>query len=295
MNAARRTPAMPATRKYTITEHLLFPACNYDAEKLNVLLKGKTVLITGASYGIGECLARALATTGAHLLLVARTQDKLEALKRELEQPRCKVSIYATDLTRPEEVQQLADKLRMLPMGVDIVVNNAGKSIRRSIHESLDRYHDATRTMGVNYLGPVQLLLALIPSLKNNKGHVINVSAMNVMLAPAPYWAVYQASKTAFDQWLRCVAPELKICGVACTSIYLPLVRTRMIAPTRGYDRMPAMSPEHVAAIACKYMTTRRRSYAPWWAIFPRIGSALFGRMWEAIIIHYLKRGKTIC
>ena len=211
---------------------LFFPFLRYSPSKLQQRLAGKTVLITGASFGIGESLAESLAATKAHLLLVARTADKLLAVKQKIEANGGRADVFPCDLSDAAAVQSLLQKLLQLPDGIDVVVNNAGKSIRRSIFDSLDRLHDFSRTMNLNYFGPVQLLLALIPTLVARRGHVINISAVNVLLTPAPKWAAYQASKTAFDQWLRSIGPELNARGVATTSIYLPLVRTRMIEPT---------------------------------------------------------------
>lgn len=248
------------------------------------------MLITGASYGIGECLAESLAETKAHLLLVARTAEKLLEVKQRVEAKGGRADVFPCDLTNATEVQTLLENLQQLPDGIDIFVNNAGKSIRRSLFDSLDRLHDFTRTMNLNYFGPVQLLLSLIPILVARKGHVINVSAVNVLLVPAPKWAAYQASKTAFDQWLRSVGPELNARGVSTTSIYLPLVRTRMIEPTEAYKNMPAMRPEQVAQLICKAILSRRRTYAPWWLLMGQLASVLFRWPWEVITSWRMKR-----
>jgi NAD(P)-dependent dehydrogenase (short-subunit alcohol dehydrogenase family) len=184
----------------------------------------------------------------------------------------------------------LIEQLHQRPKGIDIVVSNAGKSIRRSIFDSLDRFHDFGRTMNLNYFGPVQLMLSLIPDLVARQGHVINISAVNVLLAPLPMWSAYQASKTAFDQWFRTVAPELNARGVRTTSIYLPLVRTRMIEPTEAYKNMPAMQPEDVAHLICQALYSRRRTYAPWWLIVGQLASVLFRWPWEVLICRLLKQ-----
>jgi short-subunit dehydrogenase len=269
---------------------LFFPFLRFSRARLRSRLAGKTVLITGASYGIGECLAESLAGTGAHLILVARTLEKLTEVQRRVEARGGRADVFRCDLTKAAEVQALLEQLRQLPGGVDIVVNNAGKSIRRSIFDSLDRLHDFTRTMNLNYHGPVQLLLALIPTLVARQGHVINISAVNVLLAPAPRWAAYQASKTAFDQWFRSVGPELSGRGVSTTSIYLPLVRTRMIAPTKEYEHMPAMQPEQVARLICRAIISRRRTYAPWWMLPAQLASVLFRWPWELLVSRRPKR-----
>lgn len=251
---------------------LFFPFLRGDLRRLEGLLAGKTVLITGASYGIGECLALRLALPRTRLILVARTEEKLLAVQAQVEARGGQADIFPCDLRQPTEVKAL---LEQLPKGIDILVNNAGKSIRRSLFDSLDRFHDFTRTMNLNYFGPVQLMLALTPTLVAQRGHMINISAINVLLLPAPQWAAYQASKMAFDQWFRCAAPELNAQGVKTTSIYLPLVRTRMIAPTKAYQNMPALSPDQVAKLICKAMISRSRTIAPWWLMMGQLASVL--------------------
>jgi short-subunit dehydrogenase len=269
---------------------LFFPFLGFNRAKLQERLAGKTVLITGASYGIGECLAESLADTGAHLLLVARTGEKLLEVQKRIEARGGRADVFSCDLTKTAEVETLLEALRQLPNGIDILVNNAGKSIRRSVFDSLDRFHDFTRTMNLNYFGPVQVMLSLMPILAARQGQVINISAVNVLLAPMPKWAAYQASKTAFDQWFRCVAPELNSRGVSTTTIYLPLVKTRMIEPTKEYKNMPAMEPEHVAQLICKAIISRKRTYAPWWLGLAQLASVLFRWPWEAMMSKRLQQ-----
>jgi NAD(P)-dependent dehydrogenase (short-subunit alcohol dehydrogenase family) len=246
---------------------LFFPLLGYNRDRLRERLAGKTVLITGASYGIGACLAERLAESGAHLLLAARTEAKLREVQQQVVARGGSAEVFVCNLADPTAVDTLLGQLAHLPGGVDVVVSNAGHSIRRSIFASLDRMHDFTRTMSLNYFGPVQLLLGLIPTLAARRGQIINISAVNVLLAPPPRWAAYQASKTAFDQWLRSVGPELRACGIATTSIYLPLVRTRMIAPTKEYAHMPALEPEQAASLICRAIVNQRSAYAPWWML----------------------------
>lgn len=268
---------------YRLIEHFLFPPALFDERKLAAAVDGKTVLITGASFGIGESVVKILSKTAAHLILVARTAGKLLEIKTaiESENPKVKVSIFAVDLTDDAQIENLLNELQNLPQGIDVFINNAGKSIRRPLFESLERFHDYQRTMSLNYFAPVRLMLALIPILRKNRGHVINISAVNVLIIPAPFWTAYQSSKTAFDQWFRCAAPELEAANIATTSIYLPLVRTRMIAPTAEYNDAPAMSPEHVAKIICRSIYTRRRIFKPWWLIFGQLASIIFRRPTE--------------
>jgi len=262
-------------------EWLLFPRVSLSDARLRRSLAGRTVLITGASFGIGEGVARLVAGAGARVVLVARTAEKLEALASEIRATGGDATALPADLTDPAATEALA--ARIAEIAPDIVVSNAGKSIRRPLFQSLDRFHDIGRTIGVNYLGPARLALAAIPGLVERRGQLINVSAANVLLLPAPYWAAYQASKTAFDQWLRCAAPELRARGVAVTSVYLPLVRTRMIAPTAIYAEAPAMAPEQAARLVVKMMLTRQKHWTPWWLPPAHVASALMRRPWEAI------------
>jgi short-subunit dehydrogenase len=277
------------SRKYSFLECMLFLPTGLNKTRLSNRLKGKTILITGASFGIGESLSLMLAETGARLILVGRTTDKLEQVKQQVEEKGGKAEIYTADLRDDKQLSGLISFLNELENGIDILVNNAGKSIRRSFLDSLERYHDFTRTMAVNYNAPVQLILSLTPSLIKNKGQIINVSALNALLTPAPNWSAYQASKAAFDHWFRSVSPELNAENVATTSIYLPLVKTRMIEPTVHYQNKPAMKPEHVARIICKYMITRRRTYKQWWGAMAEFFSFLLSPL---IVLFFIKTSK---
>ncbi|MDF2652526.1 MAG: acr1 [Paenibacillus sp.] len=267
--------------RYNIWERALFLPTHVDHHKLSCTLQGKTVLITGASSGIGEQVAYLLGQLHVHLILVARREEKLVIMKREIEKGAATVSVFRADLRDADQMEAFLTFLHQLPDGVDVVVNNAGLSIRRSIWDSLHRYHDFTRTMAINYFAPVKLLLSVIPLLKQNQGQIINVSTINTSLLPLPYWAAYQASKSAFDTWFQSAAPELNAIGIKTTSIYLPLVKTPMILPTTSYQNMPAMSSYHVAQIIAKSMYTKRKRIMPWWLIFGQLAS-IFGRgLWE--------------
>ncbi|MGO4541381.1 SDR family NAD(P)-dependent oxidoreductase [Paenibacillus sp. 2TAB19] len=262
---------------YRLLEKLLFSSgVRLNRSRLTAALRKKTILITGASSGIGERLAYRLAELPVHLILVARREDKLLVMKQEMEKLSARVSIYGADLRDADEREGLLSFIHRLPDGLDIVVSNAGLSINRSIMDSLDRKHDFTRTMAINYVAPVELLLSLIPLLRRAQGHIINISTINTSIVPLPKWAAYQASKSAFDIWLRSASPELRVSGIATTSIYLPLVRTPMIEPTAAYRSVPAMSPDHVADIIAKSLYTRRRSWMPWWLPLGQLASVLF-------------------
>lgn len=279
--------------KHNLLDNILFLPTYLNRKKLVCKLEGKTVLITGASSGIGEQLAYMLGDINVHLILVARREEKLLAMKGEIEKKAARVSVFPADLRNNDDMEGLLTFLHKLPEGLDIVVSNAGISIMRSINNSLDRYHDFTRTMAINYFAPVQMLLSTIPLIKKNQGQIINISTINVLLIPFPYWAAYQASKAAFDTWFRSAVPELNAMGISTTSIYLPLVKTPMILPTAAYQDMPAMSSEHVAKIICKSIYTKRKKYSPWWLIFGQLASTIFRGTWESLASRILrKRGK---
>ena len=275
---------------YTVLERFLFLPTYLNEEKLSSQLTGKTILITGASSGIGEELAYQLADINVHMVLVARRGEKLLAMKNEIEQKSAKVSVYQADLRNKDEMDGLLTFLHLLPKGLDVVVSNAGLSIKRPLNASLDRYHDFTRTMSINYFAPVQLLLSVIPLLKINQGQIINISTINALLLPIPYWAAYQASKSAFDTWFRSVGSELNAIGISTTSIYLPLVKTPMIEPTTAYRDMPAMTTKHVAKIISRSVYSRRKTYMPWWLIFGQVGSVIFRGVWDVSIPRILKK-----
>ncbi|RJE89677.1 SDR family NAD(P)-dependent oxidoreductase [Paenibacillus sp. 1011MAR3C5] len=269
-------------RSYNLLEHILFPSSRLNSDKLAYALQGKTVLITGASSGIGEHVARLLGLYQVHLVIVARRVDRLLNVKESIEESgKAKVSIVRANLRLDEDMEALLKFLHKESTGLDFVVNNAGISIKRSVRESLDRYHDYTRTITINYLAPVKLLLSVIPILERNQGQVINISTINTSLIPIPHFTAYQASKAAFDVWFRSAASELNALGIAMSSIYLPLVRTPMIEPTAAYRSMPAMSPEHVARIIAKSMYTKRTTWQPWWLFIGQTASLLFRGLWE--------------
>ncbi len=277
--------------KHSCLESILFlPPTRINEEKLSKKIAGKTVIITGASYGIGASIAYLLGKNNTKLILIARTEQKLIAMKKIIEQKGGNVKIFAINLYNEVEIDNFINYIKKSDIKIDIFINNAGKSIMRSIKKSLDRFHDFDRTMKLNYFTPVKLLLALIPSLSEKKGHIIDVSAINVLLTPAPYWAAYQASKSAFDNWFRCASPELNAMGIKTSSIYLPLVKTRMILPTKKYRKMPALSTIDVAMIVAKIIIKERKKYAPWWTIFAQLGGVIFRSVIERIFFKILNK-----
>jgi short-subunit dehydrogenase len=274
-----------------LSEKILFPPKKINQKRLEKAIRGKTILITGATYGIGEATAYLLAMAEVHLVLVARSEEKLMFLKNELEKKACLVSIFKADLYEETQVNALNSFLQTEIKKIDVVIHNAGKSIRRSIWDSLERYHDFTRTIRLNYLTPVSITIALLPMLAESKGHLINISALSILMPPTPYWAAYHASKTAFDQWLQCVAPELKQKNITVSTLYLPLVRTRMISPTKAYENAPAMQPKDVAAVIAKTICKKNKKFfIPWWAYPLTIVGIWRNCLWAWITTQYLKK-----
>ncbi|WP_434778962.1 SDR family NAD(P)-dependent oxidoreductase [Neisseria sp. Ec49-e6-T10] len=268
---------------------LLFPKKQVNLEKLKQYLTNKTILITGASFGIGEALAYLLGQTNAHLILVARTKEKLSYIKKHIQHSGNHVSCIAINLADPMQVDDLLRHLQSLPNKIDIFVNNAGKSIRRSFIDSLDRHHDVERSMALNYFAPIKLTQGLFKHLQQTNGHIVHVSAVNVLLAPPPYWSAYQSSKTAFDQWLRCNIPELYAHNIATSIVYFPLVKTRMIEPTQMYQHVPAMNVDQAAIVLAQCLLKRPRTFKPWWLPFIQAFNPLTP-LWEKIWCFSLKK-----
>jgi acyl-CoA synthetase (AMP-forming)/AMP-acid ligase II/NAD(P)-dependent dehydrogenase (short-subunit alcohol dehydrogenase family) len=270
---------------------LLNPRGAPSVARLRKVVEGKTALITGASFGIGEACARLLASAGAKVLLAARSQNELDAIANSIRVAGGSAEVHPVDLTDTDAVAMLAEKLLAAHGSIDIVVSNAGKSIRRSIALSYDRFHDIERTLGVNYRGPVRLLLALLPEMRRKKsGVVVNVSTFGVRVTPGPRWGAYQASKAAFDTWFHSMGIEVRSDGVATSTIYLPLVYTRMSAPTPSLRGMPGMYPDQAAGLIAKAIVRGNRSISPWWLWPAEIASVIFRRPIEWALGFFFRR-----
>lgn len=244
--------------------------------RLRRAVAGKVVLVTGASEGIGAATARRLAKAGATVLLVARTAARLAEVQAQITAAGGTAYAHPADLSRPEEAEALGEELLARYRRVDVVVHCAGRSIRRSVADTADRFHDLRRTIDLNYLGPAQLLLVLLPAMRaTGGGHVVNIATAGLAL-PAQNWSSYLASKAAFDTWLRCAAPELRPQGITVSTIYCGLVRTRMSAPTPHYRRLPAMSAEEAAAMVCRAVAYRRGTTQAWWARLGELPATAF-------------------
>jgi NAD(P)-dependent dehydrogenase (short-subunit alcohol dehydrogenase family) len=224
---------------------------------LRTALEGRIVLVTGASSGIGRAVALECARHGAKVMLVSRTKDKLDELKGEIEKVGGRAYVYPTDLADMDACGRMLDRVLKEHGQVDILVNNAGRSIRRSMEHSYDRFHDYQRTMQLNYFGAVKLMLGVLPVMRERKsGHVINIASIGAQAYP-PRFGAYVASKAALAGLSRCVGPEVSDDGVAITNVYMPLVRTPMIAPTGMYKNFPTISPEEAAEMVMGAILTR--------------------------------------
>lgn len=237
-----------------------------NQKKLRHAVEDKIVLITGASFGLGEASAKQLAAAGATVLLVARTQEKLDAVAGQIKAAGSKAYSYACDLSDIAQVEQLIERIIKEHRHVDILINNAGKSIRRSVLLSFDRFHDYERTNAINYLGPVRLVLGLLPGMQARKGgQIINISTIGVRVPPGPRWAAYQASKGAFDTWLQSVALEMESFGIHTSTIYMALIYTRMSAPTPIYRVLPGLMPEQAAHLVNRAIVEKPYEISPPW------------------------------
>jgi NAD(P)-dependent dehydrogenase (short-subunit alcohol dehydrogenase family) len=219
-------------------------------------LTGKRILLTGASSGIGESAAELFARDGANLVVVARRQDRLDALVQRVTDAGGSAVAMPCDLSDLDAIDRLVKTVEDRLGGVDILVNNAGRSIRRPLAESLDRWHDVERTMTLNYYSPLRLIRGFAPGmLERGDGHIINVATWGVLSEASPLFAVYNASKAALSSVSRVIETEWSGRGVQSTTLYYPLVATPMIAPTKAYEGLPALTPEEAA----EWMVTAAR------------------------------------
>ncbi len=230
--------------------------------KIRKVVENKNIVITGGSSGIGKRTALLLSKCGAHVILIARTLKNLEKVKQEIELNDGKASIYPCDLTNIEEIGKISTQILTDFGYVDILINNAGRSIRRAVEESFDRFHDFERTMDINYFGAVKITMAFLDSMLARKsGHIINISSIGV-LANSPRFSAYVASKSALDSFSRCMAAEVRSRNVHVTSVFMPLVRTPMIAPTKLYNYMPTLSSYEAALMVAEAIVHKPHSIA---------------------------------
>ncbi|MGS0896017.1 SDR family NAD(P)-dependent oxidoreductase [Burkholderia stagnalis] len=237
-----------------------------DDARLRRALAGKTVLVTGASSGIGAAAAHLLARPGVRLLLVARNEERLAAVCRQARAKGASAHYYCVDFSETDQVHALGRRLEAEFPEIDVVVSNAGKSIRRRLAGGEQLLRDAVRCNQINHIAPIVLLSRILPLMAaRGAGQIVNVSSVSARLPATPYWAAYQSSKSAFDMWFQSMAGELRAKGVGLGSVYLPLVHTPMSAPSTVFEQVPGMSAEEAAGVVAYALVSRRRRVAPWW------------------------------
>ncbi|MBI1745464.1 MAG: SDR family oxidoreductase [Acidobacteria bacterium] len=247
-------------------------------------VRGKVVMVTGASSGIGKATALKLGEAGAKVILVARRSEKLLETQQEIAAKGATAFVYPCDLTDMESCDNLIKQALKDHGTVDILINNAGRSIRRSIAASYDRFHDFQRTMQLNYFGSLRLILGFLPTMVNQqRGHIINLSSMGVLANP-PRFSAYVASKAALDTFSHCAASEFADNGIHFTTIHMPLVRTPMIAPTKLYDRMPTISPEEAADMVVQAIIYKPVRITTRLGIFAQVLHAIAPKMAHIIL-----------
>ncbi|MEJ7825294.1 MAG: SDR family oxidoreductase [Solirubrobacteraceae bacterium] len=248
-----------ADRLWDYWERTLDPDLHKDRSFAH-LINGRTVVITGASSGIGRATALKVAAAGGVPLLVARGVEKLEAVCEEITAAGGTAHVYGADLSDMDSIEEVVARMLADHPAIDFLVNNAGRSIRRSVKLSEDRFHDFERTIQLNYFGAIKMIMCLLGHMRERGfGHIVNVSSIGVQTSP-PRFSAYVASKSALDAWTRVTSSEVIGDGVTFTTIHMPLVRTPMIAPTKLYDHFPTISPDEAADLICEGMRARPKS-----------------------------------
>jgi NAD(P)-dependent dehydrogenase (short-subunit alcohol dehydrogenase family) len=256
----------------------------YKDRSIKAAVNGRTVVITGASSGIGRAAALKIAAAGGIPLLVARSLDKLEETKAEIEAAAGTAYVYSADLADLESVDELVTRILDEHVRVDMLVNNAGRSIRRSIALSQNRFHDFERTMQLNYFGAIRLTMGLLPHMRERGfGHIVNVSSIGAQTNP-PRFSAYVASKAALDAWTRVVSSEVVGDGITFTTIHMPLVRTPMIAPTKIYDQFPTITPDEAGDLVCEALRAKPKQINTRLGTFGEVAYALAPKAVDQIL-----------
>lgn len=247
-------------------------------------VEGKVVLITGGSSGIGKAAALKIAEAGAKVVIAARGEEELEATRKEICDAGHTCYAFKADLADLDSCDSLIEQVCKQHGGVDILINNAGRSIRRSIELSFDRFHDFERTMQLNYFGSLRLIMQSLPGMiAKRRGHIINISSIGV-LASSPRFSAYVASKAALDAFSHCAQGELSGKGISFTTINMPLVKTPMIAPTKMYDSVPTLSPEEAADLIVKAIIDKPSRVATRLGVFAGVVHAVFPKAYEVVM-----------
>jgi NAD(P)-dependent dehydrogenase (short-subunit alcohol dehydrogenase family)/thioester reductase-like protein len=272
-----------APRVWDYWERNLDPDLFID-HSLSGRVNGKVVVVTGSSSGIGKATALKLAEAGAKVILVARGEEKLAATKAEIDRLGGKAWIYTADVADLASCDALVARVTKEHGGCDFLVNNAGRSIRRGVVNSFDRFHDFERTMQLNYFGALRLIMGFLPGmLAKKRGHIINISSIGV-LSNAPRFSAYVASKSALDSFSACAASEFVDKGINFTTINMPLVRTPMIAPTKIYENVPTLSPEEAAGLVVDAIVNRPVRIATRLGIFTAVAHAIMPKLTQVLL-----------
>ena len=290
LRGLRRAAARPAGAVFRASSHPIGGGAGLPLTPRGLLARGedelaravggRVVLITGASSGIGEAAARLIGEAGGTVVLVARGADELERIAAEIGPGAHPMPCDLTDL---DAIDALAEHVIAEHGGVDVLVNNAGRSIRRSVDLSLDRFHDFERTMQLNYFASVRLILQLLPTMRERGGgQVVNVSSAGVQTR-TPRFSGYIASKAALEAFSDALQAELHGDGIRLTTISMPLVRTPMISPTEHYDRFPALTPEEAGRLIAESIVGRPRRVAPPFAHLVSAVDALNPELMDAV------------
>jgi len=275
-----------AWRLWDYWERHLDPALFVD-RSLKGTVGGKVVLVTGGSSGIGLSAARRFAEAGAVTIICGRGEDKLAAAVQEIKDyagEDAQVFSYSVDIADDASCAGFVKVLQERHGGVDFLINNAGRSIRRAIESSYDRFHDFERTMQLNYFGALRITMGLLPGMvAKRKGHVVNISSISV-LVNAPRFSAYVASKAALDAWTACASSEFADQGITFTTVNMPLVRTPMTAPTKIYESMPLLMPEEAAAMVIQACIEKPVRVATRLGIFGEVLHAAAPRITQIIM-----------
>jgi NAD(P)-dependent dehydrogenase (short-subunit alcohol dehydrogenase family) len=247
-------------------------------------VSGKVVVVTGGSSGIGHATAVMMGRAGARVAIVARDETKLAEAVREIEEEGGEVKAFSADLAEMEECDKVLEQIFTKMGTIDILINNAGRSIRRGIAASYDRFHDYERVMQLNYFGSLRMIMGVLPVMeKKRKGQVINISSIGV-LSNAPRFSAYVASKAALDAFSRCASSEFSDTGIKFTTINMPLVRTPMIAPTKIYENVPTIAPEDAAAMVKYAVIYKPQRIATRLGIFAQVLHAVAPKVSEIVM-----------
>lgn len=256
----------------------------YKDKTLKGAVNGRVCVVTGATSGIGLATATKLAEAGAILVIGARTQEKLDEVSQQLEGLGGDIHPYQCDFSDMADCDRFVKTVLDNHGHVDVLVNNAGRSIRRSLDLSFDRFHDFERTMQLNFFGAVRLIMGFAPTmLERRRGHIVNISSIGV-LTNAPRFSAYVSSKSALDTYSRCAASEWSDRNVTFTTINMPLVKTPMIAPTKIYDQVPTLTPEEAADMVADAIVHRPKRIATRLGTFAQVLHALAPKMGEIIM-----------